>query len=209
MADHILLRDEVFIVDDEPLICEALSVIFTFEGYQVTSFSEADSFLAAARERVPAFVLLDVGIPGRSGLDILEELNAGHPRLPVFIMSGRNDSATVVDAMRRGALDFIEKPFNTETVTARVRAALAGHTRASAGRLALRVQQFPGHHLLTPRERDVLALIAGGASNKEAGRQLGISPRTVEVHRARIMDKLAARNAADLVRIVLTESGEL
>ncbi len=111
-----------------------------------------------------------------------------------------------VDAIKHGALDFIEKPFDAETVVARVREAIeAWVRRAENGYGDILSQQFPGHELLTPREREVLGQIAGGDSNKEAGRKLGISPRTIEVHRARIMEKLGAKNAADLVRIVLSD----
>ena len=113
-----------------------------------------------------------------------------------------------VDAMRNGALDFIEKPFDPEAVVWRVRRAIDGWTRhQSNGKgTELRLVNFPGRELLTPRECQVLGQITGGSSNKEAGRELGISPRTIEVHRARIMEKLGARNAAHLVRIVLSES---
>jgi len=111
-----------------------------------------------------------------------------------------------VEAIKNGALDFIEKPFDAKTVVTRIREAVEAWDRRAAGKDAVSVQnlQFPGHELLTPREREVLNHIASGASNKEAGRLLGISPRTIEVHRARIMEKLGAKNAADLVRIVLS-----
>jgi FixJ family two-component response regulator len=111
-----------------------------------------------------------------------------------------------VTAIKHGAFDFIEKPFDADTVVRRVRNAIeALERRKQAGTAKPDSDRaFPGRELLTPREIDVLGQITGGASNKEAGRQLGISPRTIEVHRARIMEKLGARNAADLVRIVLT-----
>jgi FixJ family two-component response regulator len=108
-----------------------------------------------------------------------------------------------VSAIKLGAVDFIQKPFDAETVVASVRDAMAALERQAGNR---DTTVFPGSDLLTPRERDVLREITAGASNKEAGRILGISPRTIEVHRARIMEKLGARNAADLVRIVLTSS---
>ncbi len=207
MAQPASLGDEVFIVDHEPLICEELSSIFRDEGYQVTSFAQADTFLAATRERTPAFILLDVNMPGRSGLDLLAELNLRAYPAPVFVISGQSDISSAVNAIKIGALELIEKPINAELVAARVRRALAAWVRTKANEdRGILGYHFPGQHLLTARERDVLAQIAGGSSNKEAGRQLGISPRTVEVHRARIMNKLGARNAADLVRIVLTES---
>jgi FixJ family two-component response regulator len=188
------------------LVRDALSVVFTLAGYKVRAFADGASFVAAARAEAPACIILDVHMPGRSGLDILRALNAEHYPTPIFIISGQGDIPMAVEAIRNGALDFIEKPFNGETVVTRVREAIEARTRRSeAGGLEALAAQFPGRDLLTPREREVLGKIAEGASNKEAGRLLGISPRTIEVHRARIMEKLGAKNAADLVRIVLSE----
>jgi FixJ family two-component response regulator len=119
----------------------------------------------------------------------------------LFIMSGQGDIPTAVDAIRNGAIDFIEKPFDADTVVRRARAAIAAAAQRLGGAAAL--PSFPGRDLLTPRECEVLAQIVAGASNKEAGRSLAISPRTVEVHRARVMEKLGARNAAELVGVVL------
>jgi|307.fasta_scaffold44531_2 two-component system, LuxR family, response regulator FixJ len=199
-------QGEIFIVDDDPLVRDALSVVFTLAGYKVRAFADGASFVAAARAEAPACIILDVHMPGRSGLDILKALNAEHYPTPIFIISGQGDIPMAVEAIRNGALDFIEKPFNGETVVTRVREAIEARTRRSeAGGLEALAAQFPGRDLLTPREREVLGKIAEGASNKEAGRLLGISPRTIEVHRARIMEKLGAKNAADLVRIVLSE----
>ena len=199
-------QGEIFIVDDDPLVRDALSVVFTLAGYKVRAFADGASFVAAARAEAPACIILDVHMPGRSGLDILKALNAEHYPTPIFIISGQGDIPMAVETIRHGALDFIEKPFNGETVVTRVREAIEARTRRSeAGGLEALAAQFPGRDLLTPREREVLGKIAEGASNKEAGRLLGISPRTIEVHRARIMEKLGAKNAADLVRIVLSE----
>jgi FixJ family two-component response regulator len=182
-------------------------MVLTLEGYHVTSFAEGNAFIAAARARTPICIILDVHMPGRSGLDILKELNAENYGAPIFIISGRGDIPMAVQAIKNGALDFIEKPFDADTVVTHIRDAVeawrlrsSGHTDATAQLL-----QFPGHESLTPREHEVLGQIARGASNKEAGRLLGISPRTIEVHRARIMEKIGAKNAADLVRIVLSE----
>ncbi len=206
MAQAVAQSGEIFIVDDDPAVRDALSVVFSLEGYHVASFGEGSTFLNAARARTPACILLDVHMPGRSGLDILKELNAQHYGAPIFIISGQGDIPMAVDAIKNGALDFIEKPFDADTVVARVREAVeAWRRRATSDSSDILSLQFPGHQSLTPREREVLAQIAGGASNKEAGRRLGISPRTIEVHRARIMEKLGAKNAADLVRIVLSE----
>ncbi|NJL08161.1 MAG: response regulator transcription factor [Methylacidiphilales bacterium] len=199
--------NEVFVVDDDSAVRDALATVLTIEGFHVTGFADGGAFLVAARSRTPSCILLDVHMPGRSGLDILKELNAQHYPAPVFIISGQGDIPMAVDAIKNGALDFIEKPFDAETVVSRVREAIeASARRTQNGKADFLHISFPGHDLLTPREREVLAQIASGASNKEAGRHLGISPRTIEVHRARIMEKLGAKNAADLVRIVLTES---
>jgi len=196
----------IFVVDDDPLVLNALSVVLSREGYQVTGFGEGASFLAAAKARTPACIILDVQMPGQSGLDILKELNAQQYPAPIFIISGVGDIPMAVEAIKSGALDFIEKPFDATTVITRVREAIEAWTRrAQRGGTDVLSKTFPGHDLLTARERDVLNQIAAGSSNKQAGRELGISPRTIEVHRARIMEKLGAKNAADLVRIVLSE----
>jgi len=193
---------EIFIVDDDPSVGAALAVVLSGEGYQVTSFVEGEAFLNAARARTPECVLLDVHLPGCSGLDVLRRLDAQHYPAPILIISGRGDIPTAVDAIRNGALDFIEKPFDPAALVTRVRDAIDAWQNVNRED-GLLVHEFPGHERLTARERDVLERIARGASNKEAGRELGISPRTIEVHRARIMEKLAAKNAADLMRIVL------
>jgi two-component system, LuxR family, response regulator FixJ len=200
---------DIYVVDDDAAVRDALSVILTLEGFHVSGFAEGNSFLAAVRKHEPACIILDVHMPGRSGLDLLKELQNQNCTVPLFIISGQGDIPMAVDAIKSGALDFIEKPFDAATLVNRVREAIAAADRTkshvpSAGGLAAR---FPGRDLLTPREYQVLELVANGASNKEAGRQLGISPRTIEVHRARIMEKLGAKNTVDLVHIVLSDRG--
>jgi two-component system response regulator FixJ len=198
---------EIFIVDDDNLVLNALNVVLSREGYQVTGFAEGTSFLAAARARTPTCIILDVQMPGQSGLDILKELNAQQYPAPIFIISGVGDIPMAVEAIKNGALDFIQKPFDATTLVTQVREAVDawGRRAKNGGGGDILNKQFPGHDLLTSRERDVLAQIAAGSSNKQAGRELGISPRTIEVHRARIMEKLGAKNAADLVRIVMSD----
>jgi FixJ family two-component response regulator len=195
---------DLYIVDDDASTRDALSVIFTLAGYRVKSFADGESFLAVARHRPPVCVMLDVHMPRRSGIDILKALNARTYRAPVFIVSGDGDVALAVQAIKNGAHDYILKPFDPQDIIARVRKTVAGRARQLAENRARGLAgNFPGRALLTPRECEVLAAVTAGSSNKEIGRRLGISPRTVEVHRARIMEKLGARNAADLVRIVL------
>jgi FixJ family two-component response regulator len=194
-------RKTICIVDDDPSVRDALSVVFDLEGFETRTFASGDEFLAAVDGQDPCCVLIDVHMPGKSGLEVLKTLDLATFHAPVFVISGQGDIPMAVSAIKLGAVDFIEKPFDAETVVTRVRDAIAALARQAGNR---DTSVFPGSELLTPRERDVLREITAGASNKEAGRILGISPRTIEVHRARIMEKLGARNAADLVRIVLT-----
>jgi len=198
---------EVFIVDDDPAVRETLSLLFSNAGYSVVRFAEGVAFLRAAKERNPACIILDVHMPGKTGIDILKELNAQDYPAPIFIMSGQGDIAMAVDAIKSGALDFIEKPFRGSDVVTRVRDAIEASARQKSAVAANGKQafNFPGREPLTSREQDVLDCIVKGESNKEAARRLGISPRTIEVHRSRIMEKLDAKNAADLIRIVMSE----
>ncbi len=198
---------EVFVVDDDPAVRTALSTLFTRAGYRVKCFADGAALVAAAHVDRPLCIILDVHIPGKSGLDILKELNAQDCPVPIFMMSGQGDIAMAVEAIKNGALDFIEKPFRGSDVVSRVEAAIEARAQRGNGNGSGEPQHFhfPGREALSRREQDVLAQIVAGASNKEAGRKLGISPRTIEVHRAHLMQKIGARNAADLIRIVLSE----
>ncbi|WP_417680970.1 response regulator transcription factor [Roseibium sp.] len=190
----------IYIVDDDPAVRDALSVVFNLEGFVVETFSDGDTFVQSASKTHPACVILDVHMPGRSGIDILKSLNAENYPAPIFIISGQGDIPMAVEAIRNGAFDFIEKPFTADKVVDRINQGIEAVKRAGSDGMPM---NFSGADLLTRRESEVLKEITDGSSNKEVGRKLGISPRTVEVHRARIMEKLGARNAADLVRIVL------
>jgi FixJ family two-component response regulator len=196
----------VAVVDDDPAVRDSLATIFELEGFRVRTYADGDNFVGEAKRMRFDCVLMDVHMPGRSGLEVLEALGGHEYQAPVFIISGQGDIPMAVTAIKAGAHDFIEKPFEADHVITRVREAVEARAKRAANTDASKLgKRFAGAELLTPRERDVLEQIAHGASNKEAGRTLGISPRTIEVHRARIMEKLGARNTADLVRIVFTE----
>jgi FixJ family two-component response regulator len=199
---------EIFVVDDDAAIRDLLALLLSGQGYKVVGFADGDSLMAAIRTQSPACILLDVHIPGKSGLDILKELNGRNHPAPVIIISGKGDITMAVDAIKSGALDFIEKPFGGSDVIARVKEAVAADLQRKAnGRVDDKSQfYFPGREPLTAREQDVLGQLVDGATNKEAGQQLGISYRTIEIHRARIMEKLGAKSATDLIRIVLSDN---
>jgi FixJ family two-component response regulator len=201
---------EIFIVDDDPAIRKMLSIVFAQAGFHATCFAEGAALLASAHLVIPACIILDVNIPGRSGIDILKQLNAEDYPAPIFVISGEGDIPMAVDAIRNGALDFIEKPFRASTVVARVKESIEAWTQRQKDTTASNMPSkgILGREPLTRRERDVLTLIVGGASSKEAGRQLGISPRTVEFHRARIVEKFDAKNTADLIRIVMSRRSQ-
>jgi FixJ family two-component response regulator len=206
MTEKVASRGEIFVVDDDPAVRDTLSMVLTAAGYQVICFADGAALLSVARTRTPSCILLDVHIPGKSGLDILKELHGEDYPAPIFMISGQGDISMAVSAIKSGALDFIEKPFRGSDIVLRVREAIEAHKRRQADTDSKASSfHFPGREPLTRREQDVLTQIVAGASSKEAGRQLGISPRTIEVHRARIMAKLGAKNAADLVRIVYNE----
>lgn len=200
---------EVFIVDDDPTVRDVLAEVFAQAGYRATTFADGASFAAAARECIPACVILDIHMPGRSGLDILNDLDAPNYPAPIFIASGRGDIPSAVEAIQNGAFDFIEKRLDAATLVERVGKAIEARaqreSRDGVGSGSTLTQSFPGCDLLTRREREVLALIAACATNREAALNLGISRRTVEIHRAHIMQKLGAKNSVDLTRRVMRQ----
>jgi FixJ family two-component response regulator len=206
MAETSAPRGEIFVVDDDPAVRQTLSLVLSAAGYQVVCFADGAALLAVTRSRSPLCIFLDVHIPGRSGLDILRELHAEDYPAPIFMISGQGDIAMAVEAIKNGALDFIEKPFRGGDIVTRVEEAVGAFARRQEAADASKLAQlhFPGREPLTSRERNVLELLSSGISNKQAGRELGISPRTIEYHRANIMKKLGARNATELIRMVLT-----
>ena len=199
-----LNRDRlIHIVDTDPGTCEALSVLFRLEGFQ-TSFSlSADHFLIHLEQRRPDIVVINMVVGAESGLTLLRSVRAMRTGTPVFMLADGAQVPSAVTAMKLGASDVISKPINSDYLLTAIRDALRLDIRLGPMQAGRRVVEVRGFTQLTPRERQVLELISNGQSNKEAGRELGISPRTIEVHRARVMEKLGARNTADLMRIVL------
>ena len=204
------LNGEIFIVDDDAIVRESMSIMFSRAGYQVMTFSEGAPCLAAARVRKPICILIDMCMPGASGLDILKQLDAANYPAPILIVSGHGDIPIAVEAIRNGAYDFIEKQMDPSLIVKRVVETIDAWERRQRKyeTSEIRWRPFPGRDRLTRREIEVLEQIAAGATNRAAATTLGISPRTLECHRWHIMKKLDAKNAVELVRKVLgTDSG--
>ena len=191
-------------VDPDPATCEALSVLFRLEGFQTTFSLEASHFLVSLERLRPDIVVVNLKVGDESGLNLLRRVKAMRTGTPVFLLSDFPQVDAAVTGMKLGASDVISKPIDTEHFLTVVRDALRRDVYLGAMQGGRRPVEVRGFSQLTPREREVLQHITNGESNKEAGRELGISPLTIEVHRARVMEKLGARNTADLMRIVLT-----
>ncbi len=196
----LLNRDRlIHILDADLGTCEALSVLFRLEGFQTAFTRDIGSFFDAFARRHPDVAIINFEVGEADGIVALHKVKAHAQETPVFMLEDIARVDAAVAAMKAGASDVITKPIDS----ARLLTAVADALRYSPPRSRRQIE-VRGFAQLTPREREVLQLITNGQSNKEAGRELGISPRTVEVHRARVMEKLGARNTADLMRIVLT-----
>ncbi|HEX2594176.1 MAG TPA: response regulator [Rhizomicrobium sp.] len=191
----------VYVVDDDEAVRESVCSLLQAVGYRTEAFSSASEFLSHSLI-TGACLISDIRMPGMDGLELQEELNRRHWQIPVIIITGHGDVGLAVRAMKAGAIDFIEKPFEAETLFESVARGLdlASRTKDQAAAQRAAKQMVA---LLTPRERSVLEQLVAGRSNKIAAYELGISPRTVEIHRAHIMDKMNARSLSDLVRIAL------
>jgi len=192
----------VYIVDDDAAIRDALRLLLKSSGMRVETCASAEEFLGACRPPLSGCLLVDVRMPGMSGLELQEALAARGIRLPVIVITGHGDVAMAVRAMKAGAVDFIEKPFDNAALLECLRNALA--RAANAHQHEMKSAEVAAHlALLTQREREVMQLLIAGKPNKVIAADLAISARTVEVHRARIMEKLKARSLADVVRLAL------
>jgi len=192
----------VYIVDDDEAVRSSLRFLIRSVGLPAQAFASAQDFLAAYDRRDPGCLLLDVRMPGMSGLDLQQELNRRGATIPVVFITGHGDVPMAVEAMQQGAFDFLQKPFRDQDLLDRVQRALARDAESRA-RLAARAEIRTRLATLTPRETEVMQLITRGKANKVVGAELGVSQRTVEIHRAHVMEKMHANSLAELVRMVL------
>ena len=190
----------VFVVDDDPSVRKSLTRLIESAGYTVEAFASARDFLKAATAGGPCCLVLDVRMPGMTGLDLQRTLAQAVHRIPIVFVTGQGDIPMTVTAMKAGAVDFLTKPFAARDLLDAVQRAVEKDTRnlgteARSRSLHARVKT------LTPRERQVFALVVTGMLNKQIAAQLGVVEKTVKVHRARVMDKMGAGSLAELVRL--------
>ena len=193
----------VHVVDDDEAVRRSLALMLGSTGHRTATYAAAEDLIAELDHLAPGCAIVDIRMPGMDGLALLQHLTATGHTIPVIIVTGHADVALAVRAMKAGAVDFIEKPYTEEAMLRAVDAALARAADARQSRAAIDAATNR-IAALTPRERDVLARLVNGSPNKVIAHELGISPRTVEIHRANVMEKLAARSLADVVRLALT-----
>ena len=198
-------RTDVHIVEDDESVRDSVQALLESEGIAVRTYDSAPAFLVHADE-ARGCVLTDIQMPGMDGLRLQDRLNELGLGIPVVIMTGHGDVRLAVRAMKAGAIDFIEKPFSDTQLLAAIRRALSAEQSVRRDTLQKKSAQDMLARL-TPRERSVMASLVCGHPNKVAAHQLGISPRTIEIHRAHIMKKLVARNLAEMVRVAI-DSGD-
>jgi len=197
------LTQTIYVVDDDEAMRDSMTWLLEGEDYHVACFDSAESFLKARRDDMRGCLILDVRMPEMSGLELHEKLEALGSQLPVIFVTGHGDVPMAVSALQRGACDFIEKPFHNEDLLSRIVRALELDSQLSArrqrnGAISHRLDQ------LTQREREVMKLVVAGKLNKQIADELNISMKTVEAHRARVMEKMGVRTLAELVKAVMT-----
>jgi len=191
----------VFVVDDDSAVRESLRWLIESVGLKVKTFSTAREFLDAYDPNQPGCLVLDIRMPGMSGLELQDRLAEKSIHLPVIIITGYGDVPVAVRAMKNGAIDFIEKPFSDQVLLERIQ--LAIEQDSAYRRITERRQDIENRlAVLTPREREVMYLVVEGKPSREIAKELGLSTRTVEVHRTHLMDKTKVRSVAELARMV-------
>jgi two-component system, LuxR family, response regulator FixJ len=198
----------VFVVDDDDGVRRGLSLLLSSVGLRVETFPGAQEFLQAFDPERTGCLVLDVRMPGMSGLELQERLKADHSDIPIIILTGHGDVQMAVRAVQAGAVDFIEKPFREQMLLDRIQQAMAqdAENRAQHARLAVSRDRLAR---LTQREREVLRLVVAGRHNKTIAEELGVTVKTIEFHRSKIMEKTKAVSVAELVRLVLETRADL
>ena len=197
----------VHVIDDDEAVRESLAFLLRSADLDVETYESATVFLAALPSVAPGCVITDVRMPGLSGTELLQKLKEMGVTMPVIVMTGHGDVPLAVEAMKKGAIDFFEKPFDDEALLASVQSALGSWGEKEA-KEAERADVRARIEALSPRERDVLKGLVAGQPNKTIAFDLGISHRTVEIYRANLMTKMKASSLSDLVRMALFNSGE-
>jgi two-component system response regulator FixJ len=195
-------RGKVYVIDDDEAMRDSLNFLLDSAGYEVTLFDSALKFLDALPRLEFGCVVSDVRMPGLDGIELLKRMKAGHCTFPIVIMTGHGDVPLAVEAMKLGAVDFLEKPFEDERLIGMIETAIqqaepAARSEALTQDIAVRVAS------LSPRERQVMSGLIAGLSNKLIARDYDISPRTIEVYRANVMTKMQANSLSELVRLAM------
>lgn len=193
----------VFVVDDDDEVRDSLRWLIESVGLQVRSFSSAQSFLDSYTDSAPGCLVLDIRMPGMSGLDLQEELSGRGIELPVIVVTAYGDVQTAVRAMKAGAVDFVEKPIGEQGLLDQIQKAIAEDLKNNEKR-AVQREVKQRYERLTPREKEVMALVVDGLSSKEIAQQIDVSFKTVEAHRAKIMRKMEAKSVPHLIRTSLS-----
>lgn len=195
-----LSRPIVFVVDDDVSVRESLELLVRNAGWQPETFVSAQEFLTRPRPQVPSCLVLDLSLPGISGLDLQKQVSTERSDMPIIFITGHGDVPKSVQAMKAGAAEFLTKPVSQELLLAAIRQALE-RSRTALGREAEMQELRKRFALLSPREREVMALVVSGRLNKQIGGELDISVITVKTHRGKVMHKMKADSLADLVNM--------
>ncbi|WP_321916238.1 MULTISPECIES: response regulator transcription factor [unclassified Paraburkholderia] len=190
----------VFVIDDDISVRESLELLLRSAGLHAQIFACAEDFLAHPRVFAPTCLVLDVSLPQVNGLELQQRIAADRPDMPIIFITGHGDVPMTVKAMKAGAVEFLTKPFNGETLLDAIHDAIARSREALESYLALRALH-DSHATLTPREQEVMALVVSGLLNKQIGAELGISEITVKMHRGKVMQKMSADSLPELVNM--------